>query len=124
MTELVLAAALGILLGGAVAGFIVFLVHERREFARQDAREDAAEEREERAIKRHAALAKALADNRALTLAAVNQRGRLELQVAALEHATHLGQLGSGVDAHNDHADHLESLGIRTAARVRVGGEP
>lgn len=111
MTELVLAAALGILLGGAVAGFIVFLVHERREFARQDAREDAAEEREERAIKRHGDLSKQLSDNRALTLAAVNQRGRLELQVAALEHAT------------NDHADHLGSLGIRTAARVRVGGE-
>lgn len=112
MSEILVAGLLGLLAGGAIAGFIVFVVHERREFARQDAREDAAEEREERAIKRHADLAKALADNRALTLAAVNQRGRLELQVAALEHAT------------NDHADHLGSLGIRTAARVRVGGEP
>lgn len=112
MSGLLVAGLLGLLAGGALAWLVVFIVHERREFARQDAREEAAEEREERAIKRHSDLAKALADNRALTLAAVNQRGRLELQVAALE------------VAHNDHADHLESLGIRTAARVMVGGEP
>lgn len=109
MTEL-LAGVLGLLAGGVMAGVVVLFVHERREFARLAEREEAAEAREERAIKRHADLAKALADNRALTLAAVNQRGRLELQVAALEHAT------------NDHADHLGSLGIRTAARVRIGG--
>jgi hypothetical protein len=111
VTEL-LAGVLGLLAGGVMAGVVVLFVHERREFARLAEREDAAEEREERAIKRHGDLSKQLSDNRALTLAAVNQRGRLELRVDALE------------VAHNDHADHLESLGIRTAARVRVGGEP
>lgn len=112
MSGLLVAGLLGLLAGGALAGLIVFIVHERREFARQDAREEAAEAREERAKVRHAELWKALSDNRALTLAAVNQRGRMELQLAALE------------VAHNDHADHLESLGIRSPARVKVGGEP
>lgn len=74
-------------LGGTIlAFFAIILVHERREFRRQDLHELAAQAREDRAIERHDREMGALNHNRALTLAAIDQRSRLEPRVEALEH--------------------------------------
>ena len=101
-----LAALLGGLGGCAVSALVVLWLHERREFRRQDQHERAARSREDAARTRHEALMKALADNRALTLAAVNQRNRLDIRVRLLEAAA------------NNHAGLLEQLGATGATRV------
>lgn len=100
------AAILGGLIGCAISAMVVLWLHERREFRRQDQHERAARDREDAARTRHEALMKALADNRALTLAAVNQRNRLDVRVRLLEAAA------------NNHAELLEQLGAPGAARV------
>ena len=85
---------------GSVGSFVLLMFfHERREFRRQDEHEARAEERETRAKGRHDAQMKALQDNRALTLAAIDQRSRLEfrtdwLEEAVLDHGRHLEDLG------------------------------
>jgi biopolymer transport protein ExbB/TolQ len=107
----VLAGLVGLAVGSAVAMLAVLWLHERREFRKQDRHERFAQEREEKAVARHDAQMAALKDARSLTLAAVNQRGRLEARAAALEAAL------------NDHAEHLAALGRVRPYRVKPGGE-
>lgn len=107
----VIAGLFGLSFGGLIAGIAGLVIHERREFARQDEREATAAAREEAAVKRHGELMRELATARALTLGAINQRARLEVRAAAVEAAI------------NDHAAHLELLGVKDPARVKVGGE-
>jgi lysylphosphatidylglycerol synthetase-like protein (DUF2156 family) len=95
------------ILGGCISAFVVIiLIHERREFRKADAHEERAEAREERAKQRHDAQMKALADNRALTLAAIDQRSRLEFRTDWLEGAI------------LDHGLHLEAIGRTGVAKV------
>ncbi len=94
-------------LGGCLAGFVVvILFHERREFRKADQHEARAEERETRAKARHDAQMKALQDNRALTLAAIDQRSRLEFRTDWLEEAV------------MNHGLHLEDMGRTNVAKV------
>jgi hypothetical protein len=67
-------ALVGVGGGGLVAFVLTFIVHERREFARQD-------ERERRATERHETLMQAVRDMRALALGAINQRASMQRQV-------------------------------------------
>jgi hypothetical protein len=80
----------------AVVVLLALVLHERREFRRMDlaganeaagrlAQEQQDQYRERRAIERHDREMAALEDNRRLTLAAVDQRNRLEHRVQALE---------------------------------------
>jgi hypothetical protein len=80
----------------AVIVLLALVLHERREFKRMDlavaneaagtlAHEQQAQYRERRAIERHDREMAALEDNRRLTLAAIDQRSRLERRVQALE---------------------------------------
>jgi hypothetical protein len=83
---------------GSVTGYFVMLgIHELR-----------AVRRETRAVNRHEDAMKALQHNRALTLAAVDQRSRLEFRADLIEAAI------------GDHADHLERLGRPGALRIPV----
>ena len=73
-------------LGATIAAFLtIMLLHERREFRRQDGHEKNAEAREVRAVERHAAEMRAIDHNRALTLSAIDQRNRLDARVVTLE---------------------------------------
>ena len=107
--ELAVALVFGLMLGALLGGLLGMVLHERRDFARQDAKREADERREREAIDRHGTLMAALESHRKLTIAAVNQRDRLGGRTEALERAL------------NDHADHLEALGISSPARVQVG---
>jgi hypothetical protein len=75
---------IGVVAGAMVSWVVVFALHERREFRRQDEHERRAIAREERAIERHGVQMAALDKNRALTLQAVQQRSRLEASVGEL----------------------------------------
>lgn len=101
---MIVAFFVGALAGLAVSVLVVLWLHEHREFARQDLRERAA-------AARHAEMVKRLEDNRALTLAAIRQRNRLESRTSSIEAAI------------NDHADQLAALGRTAAARVVPGGD-
>ena len=83
---------------GSVFGYLTMLgIHEIR-----------AVRRETRAVERHESVVKALQHNRSLTLAAVDQRSRLEFRADLIEAAI------------GDHADHLERLGSPGALRIPV----
>jgi hypothetical protein len=85
-------------LAGSVLSYLLMLgIHELR-----------AVRRETRAVERHEIAMKALQHNRALTLAAVDQRSRLEFRADLIEAAI------------GDHADHLERLGRPGALRIPV----
>ena len=60
--------------GGLVAFVLTFIIHERREFHRQDAREL-------RDVARHETLMQTVRDMRALALGAINQRAALQAKV-------------------------------------------
>jgi lysylphosphatidylglycerol synthetase-like protein (DUF2156 family) len=95
----VLYVAVALFLLASSGSIVALYLHERREFRKADQHETRAEAREERAKQRHDAQMKALADNRALTLAAIDQRSRLEfrtdwLETAILDHGLHLEALG------------------------------
>jgi hypothetical protein len=75
------------------------VAREARDAERQAHHERRAVEREEKALKRHGDQMKTLADNRALVLAAIDQRSRLEFRTDWLEQAI------------ENHADHLTDMG-------------
>lgn len=102
----ILGVAVGLFLLAALLFVVSLNRHERQEFRRQDQHELKAEAREQRAVERHAIQMKALQDNRALTLAAIDQRSRLEFRTEWLEGAV------------LDHGLHLEALGRTDVAKV------
>jgi hypothetical protein len=89
----------------AVIVLLALVLHERREFRRMDldsaneaagrlAHEQQEQYRERRAMERHDQEMSALDDNRRLTLAAIDQRNRLERRIQAIEDHPILRPLG------------------------------